>query len=86
MVKAIAYNSTVVGLSPISILFLKSVFTAPSGKNEPMMSPTSPPTTAPKIKAIIKKVISRPFKLFAPQPDSKCAGVSSFSLIKVTYG
>jgi hypothetical protein len=48
-----------------------------------MISPTSPPTTAPKTKAIIKKVISRPFKSFAPCPDSKRVGVSSFSLIKV---
>ena len=66
MVKLIAYSSTVVGLNPISTLFSKSVFTAPSGKNEPMISPTSPPTTAPKTKAIIKKVISRPFKSFTP--------------------
>ena len=66
-VKLIAYSSTVVGVNPISKLSSKSVFTAPSDKKEPMISPTSPPTTAANIKAIIKNVISRPFKPSLPR-------------------
>ncbi len=66
MVKLMAKSSTVSGLNPMEMLFWNKVFTAPSGMNEPIMSPISPPTTAAKIKAISKNVISRPFKPFAP--------------------
>lgn len=66
MVKLIAKSSTVKGLNPTLTHFWNSVLTAPSGMKEPIMSPINPPTTAARIKAINKKVISRLFNQNSP--------------------
>jgi hypothetical protein len=58
IVKLRVYSSRVSGPNPMEIVFSKSVFTAPWGRNVPMISPINPPTTAASTKETNKKVTS----------------------------
>src|SRR3990172_8047312 len=58
MVKVMVKKCRVVESNPTSTEREKRVLAAPSGKNEPMISPKSPPRIAPKSRATVKSQAS----------------------------